>query len=166
MRTVILLIAFCLLSFSPLLAQTIDSMWLVNNYYKIERKIPMRDGVKLFTSIYVPKSKIEKHPILITRTPYSCKPYGENNLKDYWNSYQREYLKEGYIMVTQDVRGRWMSEGKFENVRPFNPGKQALNTWPVPVNGETGNRRPILMSVTSSVKEGHQVFRSGKKKNI
>ena len=79
----------------------------------------MRDGVRLFTSIYIPKDKSEKHPILMTRTPYSCAPYGENNFRPFWNSYEKEYFKEGYIMVIQDVRGRWMSEGKFENVRPF-----------------------------------------------
>ena len=84
----------------------------------------MRDGVKLFTSIYVPKDNSEDHPILITRTPYSCKPYGEDKWKDYWNSYQKAYLKEGYIMVTQDVRGRWMSEGNFVDIRPFNPDKK------------------------------------------
>ena len=114
-----------LISFSfHLLAQNADSIWFVNNYTKIERQIPMRDCIKLFTSIYIPKDKTEKHPILIKRTPYSCEPYGENKWKDYWNSYQKEYFKEGYIMVTQDVRGRWMSEGEFKDVRPFNPNKK------------------------------------------
>lgn len=105
-------------------AQNADSIWIVNNYTKMERKIPMRDGVKLFTSIYVPKTNLEDHPILITRTPYSCAPYGENRWKSYWNSYLKAYMREGYIMVTQDVRGRWMSEGDFVNVRPFNPDKK------------------------------------------
>lgn len=84
----------------------------------------MRDGVKLFTSIYLPKDSAQNHPILITRTPYSCAPYGESRFKAYWNSYQRAYLHAGYIMVTQDVRGRWMSEGQFEDVRPFNASKK------------------------------------------
>jgi len=92
----------------------------------MERQITMRDGIKLFTSIYVPKDNSENHPFLITRTPYSCAPYGENEWKDYWNSYLKYYLKEGYIMVTQDVRGRWMSEGDFVNVRPFNPDKKSV----------------------------------------
>ena len=107
-----------------LLAQNADSTWIVNNYYKIEKYIPMRDGIKLFTSIYIPKDKNDKHPILIKRTPYSCAPYGETIFKDWWNSYQKDYFKEGYIMVTQDVRGRWMSEGEFKDVRPFNPNKK------------------------------------------
>lgn len=105
-------------------SQDIDSAWIVNNYTKMERSIPMRDGIKLFTSIYIPKSNSEKHPILITRTPYSCAPYGEKNFKEYWNSYEKEYFKEGYIMVTQDVRGRWMSEGVYENTRPFKSNKK------------------------------------------
>ncbi len=83
----------------------------------------MRDGVKLFTSIYIPKDSSQKHPILMTRTPYSCAPYGEDQFKPYWYSYEKTYFREGYIMVTQDVRGRWMSEGDFENVRPFNAAK-------------------------------------------
>jgi putative CocE/NonD family hydrolase len=111
---------WCLLMF----AQNADSIWIVNNYTKMECMIPMRDGIKLFTSIYLPKDNSVKHPILITRTPYSCEPYGEDKWNDHWNSYQKEYFREGYIMVTQDVRGRWMSEGDFVNIRPFNPDKK------------------------------------------
>jgi putative CocE/NonD family hydrolase len=121
---ILILIFFYVVSFS----QNTDSTWFVNNYTKMEQYITMRDGVRLFTSIYIPKDKTEKHPVLITRTPYSCAPYGENNFKPYWDSYEKEYFKEGYIMVTQDVRGRWMSEGSFEDVRPFNPGKKNKET--------------------------------------
>ncbi len=106
-------------------AQNIDSTWIVNNYIKKEVYISMRDGKKLFTAIYIPKDTTEAHPILMTRTPYSCAPYGENNFDPYWwQSYNREYFKEGYIMVKQDVRGRWMSEDEFVNVRPFNSNKK------------------------------------------
>jgi len=122
MKNLFLLIAInCLITFVN--AQHEDSIWVVNNYTKIERQIPMRDGVKLFTSIYVPKDTAD-HPILLTRTPYSCNPYGENMYGDFWNSYQMEYLKEGYIRVIQDVRGRWMSEGDFVDLRPFDPDKK------------------------------------------
>ena len=100
-----------------------DSSWIRDNYYKIERSIPMRDGVKLFTAIYIPKDTTEDHPILMNRTPYSCSPYGENNFRAFWNIHWRYYMREGYIIVIQDVRGRWMSEGEFEDVRPFNPNK-------------------------------------------
>jgi putative CocE/NonD family hydrolase len=123
MKKLSFFIFFSLLSFI-LIGQNPDSIWIVNNYTKIERRIPMRDGIKLFTSIYIPKDNSVNHPILMERTPYSCAPYGEDRLKDYWNSYLKAYLREGYIMVIQDVRGRWMSEGDFEDVRPFNPDKK------------------------------------------
>ncbi|WP_315814618.1 CocE/NonD family hydrolase [Paraflavitalea speifideaquila] len=85
----------------------------------------MRDGVKLFTSVFLPKDATEKHPILLMRTPYSCAPYGENNFRsNLWVSHLRHYARENYILVTQDVRGRWMSEGAFVDVRPFNPDKK------------------------------------------
>jgi len=96
-----------------------DSAWIRENYYKMERSIPMRDGVKLFTTFYIPRDTTEKHPILLTRTPYSCAPYGADKWKNFFTGYLRYYLREGYIMVTQDVRGRWMSEGQFVDVRPF-----------------------------------------------
>jgi len=105
-------------------AQNSDSTWIVNHYIKKEVYIPMRDGVRLFTSIYLPKDHSEKHPFLMTRTPYSCAPYGEDKFKNYWSNHYKEYLRRGYIMVTQDVRGRWMSEGTFMDVRPYNPAKK------------------------------------------
>jgi putative CocE/NonD family hydrolase len=102
-----------------------DSAWVRDNYTKKEVYIPMRDGVKLFTSIYIPKDNTEKHPILLTRTPYSCSPYGEQNFRTaLWVSHLRYFARENYIFVTQDVRGRWMSEGEFVDVRPFNPNKK------------------------------------------
>lgn len=106
-------------------AQNADSTWFANNYIKKEVAIPMRDGVKLFTSILIPKDNTEKHPLLLKRTPYSCYPYGETKMGWLWESYQMQYLRENYIMVTQDVRGRWMSEGEFVDVRPFNKKKKA-----------------------------------------
>ena len=108
-----------LLATISVLAQNEDSTWFVNNYTKIEQQIPMRDGIKLFTAIYVPKDKTEKHPFLITRTPYSCSPYGTGKFPSIWYSYKMAYARENYIFVTQDVRGRYMSEGEFMDVRPF-----------------------------------------------
>ncbi len=105
-----------------------DSAWIKDHYYKMEKYIPMRDGVKLFTSIYLPKDTSQKHPILLTRTPYSCAPYGEANFSaNLWNRHWRYYARENYIIVTQDVRGRWMSEGEFVDVRPFNPHKKGTD---------------------------------------
>ncbi len=103
-----------------------DSAWIRENYYKIERSIPMRDGVKLFTSMYIPpKDTTERHPILMQRTPYSCAPYGEDKWPNFSAGYRRYYLREGYILVTQDVRGRWMSEGQFVDIRPFIKDKKS-----------------------------------------
>ncbi|MBA3632229.1 MAG: CocE/NonD family hydrolase [Acidobacteria bacterium] len=77
----------------------------------------MRDGVKLFTSIYEPKNKSAKYPILLNRTPYTVSPYGAGKFKTSLGP-DELFAREGYIFVYQDVRGRWMSEGKFENIRP------------------------------------------------
>jgi putative CocE/NonD family hydrolase len=120
---IFLRILLLLLPFSGY-TQRNDSAWIVKNYNKIERYIPMRDGVKLFTAIYIPKDDDEKHPILLNRTPYSCAPYGEDKFKPFWETFIKEYCNENYIMVYQDVRGRWMSEGEFVDVRPFNPNKK------------------------------------------
>src|SRR5260221_9652764 len=78
------------------------------NYVKQEHLIAMRDGVQLFTSIYVPKDATQKHPILMTRTPYSIGPYGAEK---YRNSLGPSslFLKEDYIFVYQDVRPRFLS---------------------------------------------------------
>jgi putative CocE/NonD family hydrolase len=121
MKKIYLLVLF-LLPFAAA-AQNADSVWFVNNYIKKEVSITMRDGVKLFTSIYSPKDQSEKHPILLTRTPYSVAPYG-TAYKAYWRTYMMRYCREGYIMVNQDIRGKYMSEGQFEVVRPFNPNKK------------------------------------------
>ena len=107
------------------IAQNFDSAWLSANYSKKEIMVPMRDGVKLFTSVYIPKDHTEKHPVLITRTPYSCAPYGENNHAASQRGHYKEYFRENYIIVKQDVRGRWMSEGLFMDVRPYNPAKKS-----------------------------------------
>lgn len=101
-----------------------DSAFIVNNYVKWERMVPMRDGTKLFTSIYIPKDSAVKHPILLTRTPYSSGPYGEDKFRSIWNTNHGLYAMKKYILVFQDVRGRFMSEGTFEDVRPFNPNKK------------------------------------------
>ena len=74
--------------------------------------IPMRDGVKLYTQVYVPKATGERYPILLTRTPYSVKDYGPNDFKAVLGP-TLEFTQEGYIVAYQDVRGKFRSEGKF-----------------------------------------------------
>lgn len=102
-----------------------DSALVAENYIKLERMIPMRDGVKLFTSIYIPKDENEKYPFLIKRTPYSSSPYGENNLDKRWLGPNKMLCQEKYIFVTQDVRGRYKSEGKFEDMTPAIDNKKS-----------------------------------------
>ena len=92
-------------------------------YEKEEVYIEMRDGVKLFTSIYSPKNPSGKCPILMFRTPYNAEPGGEQAFNFFTTIYER-YTDEEYILVFQDVRGRFMSEGEFVHVRPFIPGKK------------------------------------------
>ncbi len=96
--------------------------YVEENYNKIETTITMRDGVKLFTSIYTPKDNSKTYPILLQRTPYSTRPYGANKFKT--RIAPNEHLmKQGNIVVYQDVRGRWMSEGTYDNMRAYIPNK-------------------------------------------
>lgn len=96
------------------------------NYTKYEYRIPMRDGKKLFTTVYAPKDDSQTYPILLTRTPYSAGPYGADQYKSDLGP-SPLFGKEGYIFAYQDVRGRWMSEGEFVNMRPYRPTKNGPN---------------------------------------
>jgi putative CocE/NonD family hydrolase len=118
-----LLLTFAGLVFAaPALGQGKEAV--LAGYTKYEYRIPMRDGVKLFTAVYVPKDDSKPYPILMMRTPYSVGPYGADQYRDQLGP-SALFGKEGYIFVYQDVRGRWMSEGQFVNMRPHNPGKTA-----------------------------------------
>jgi len=97
---------------------------LRKKYDKKEVYITMRDGIRLFTSIYTPKNTSVKHPILMNRTPYNIEPGGADNFNFFMQGYSR-YVEEEYIMVFQDVRGRYMSEGKYEDIRPVIPDKRS-----------------------------------------
>ena len=97
-------------------AQGLD--YIKSHYTKHEYKIPMRDGVRLFTSIYLPKDETNRYPILLNRTPYSVRPYGVDQSKGDLGPHPA-FGNSGYIFAYQDVRGRWMSEGVFVNMRPI-----------------------------------------------
>ncbi len=88
-----------------------------DNYIKMERMIPMRDGIKLFTAIYIPKDSSQSYPFLLNRTPYSVRPYGEDNYPTRLGP-SSFFATEKYIFVSQDVRGRYMSEGEFREMSP------------------------------------------------
>lgn len=107
---------------SPLLSQGLE--YVKAQYTKHEFYIPMRDGVRLFTAVYIPKDRSGPYPILLNRTPYSISPYGADRYRENIGP-SPLFAKEGYIIVYQDVRGRWMSEGEFEHVRPHLPVKKS-----------------------------------------
>ena len=86
----------------------------------------MRDGTKLYTTIYSPRDVSQSYPIMMNRTPYSTQPYGEGRM-DQQIGPSRYMESEKYIFVHQDVRGRWMSEGDFDNMRPHVPGELPID---------------------------------------
>ena len=98
-----------------------------DNYSKKEVTIEMRDGTKLHTVIYAPKDQSKTYPILLQRTPYSCRPYGDGKFKTRIGP-NTQLMKEGNIVVYQDVRGRWMSEGVYDNMRAYIPNKKDNQT--------------------------------------
>ncbi|AKA35644.1 CocE/NonD family hydrolase [Flagellimonas lutaonensis] len=103
-------------------ATLVEENYVELHYNKQEVDIEMRDGVKLHTTIYSPKDTSKEYPILMQRTPYSSRPYGEGKFKKKIGP-NIHLMKEGNIIVYQDVRGRWLSEGHYENMRAYIPNK-------------------------------------------
>lgn len=100
-----------------------DAAWIRANYTKFEARVPMRDGVRLFTAVYVPNDRSQKYPILMHRTPYGSKPYGAAEYRELLGPSKR-FAYDGFIFVYQDVRGAYMSEGTFVDMRPHVEGKR------------------------------------------
>ena len=123
------LILFVLLTSTSFAQTTSSDTYVQNNFQKFEYKIPMRDGTKLHTAVYVPKdaSANNKYPFLMQRTCYSVAPYGPD-------AYPKSVgpsptlMRDKYIFVYQDVRGRWASEGKWTNMTPNLPDQQPAKT--------------------------------------
>ena len=111
---------------SKLTSEKKPDTYVQDNYDKKEVTITMRDGIKLHTTIYSPKDKSIKYPILMMRTPYSSQPYGEDTYREKIGP-NVHLMKEGNIIVYQDVRGRWMSEGTYDNMRAYIPNKKSDN---------------------------------------
>ncbi len=86
-------------------------------YWKREFRVPMRDGVKLFTQVYIPKDTSRSYPFLMVRTPFGVAPYGESHFQNRLGP-SESFDRSGYIFVFQDVRGRFQSEGLFVDMRP------------------------------------------------
>ncbi|MEO6813236.1 MAG: CocE/NonD family hydrolase [Ginsengibacter sp.] len=115
---------FCLFTLNSCYSQPTNTNvnYVKKNFTKIDTAITMRDGIKLYTIIYIPKDNSVKYPFLMERTPYSVAPYGEKN---YANSLgpNTDLMHGKYIFVYQDVRGRYMSEGFNLEVTPYIPHK-------------------------------------------
>lgn len=103
--------------------EEVSTTYVEDNYTKKEVDIEMRDGVELHTTIYTPKDTSKKYPIMMQRTPYSSQPYGDGKFKEKIGP-NIHMMQDGYIVVYQDVRGRWLSEGHYENMRAYIPNKE------------------------------------------
>lgn len=118
---------FYLLFLSPFISVAqadADAAWVKDNFTKKEYYIQMRDGIKLYTAVYEPKDVSQKYPILMQRTPYSCRPYGEANYRPRLGP-NTSLMKEKYIFVYQDARGRYKSEGRFREMTPAIDNKKS-----------------------------------------
>lgn len=91
------------------------------DYDKREVRIPMRDGVELFTIIYSPKDRRTTYPILLTRTAYGIGPYGPDDMRETIGP-SPAFAAAGYIVVYQDTRGKFESGGEFVHHRPLTHG--------------------------------------------
>lgn len=117
MRPTILGLISVLFTLSACAQTERNTNWVKENYTKKEYYVTVRDGVRLYTAVYSPKDSSQQWPILLQRTPYSCSPYGENNYRQRLGP-NAELMKEKYIFVYQDVRGRYKSEGNFREMTP------------------------------------------------
>ena len=99
-------------------AQAPDTSWFRAHYTKREIMIPMRDGVRLYARVFLPDDTTGRHPIVMVRTPYGNAPYGADAFPRSLDHITAAYAREHFIIVGEDVRGRWMSEGEFMDVRP------------------------------------------------
>lgn len=115
-------------------AQNIDSAFLRQNYDKFEYRIQMRDGVRLFTLVYVPKDKQQTYPFLLKRTCYNASNYDNFKISGQPSKY---LVRDKYILVFQDVRGRYMSEGIFDNMTPNIPGNDRSNKKAIDESSDT-----------------------------
>src|ERR1700744_1036647 len=101
-----------------------DLTYVKDNYDKQETYIAMRDGRRLYTVIYTPKDRGHPYPFLMERTPYSAGPYGDTVYKRSLGP-NPDLMHGQFIFVYQDVRGRYMSEGEFQEMTPHREGKKS-----------------------------------------
>lgn len=111
-----------------------DSLYMRERYEKFEYQIPMRDGIKLFTVVYMPKDKSKAYPVLMNRTCYNASNYANYQTFGHPSHY---LVDDGYILVFQDVRGRYMSQGQFNNMTPNIPGNNPKNKKDIDESSDT-----------------------------
>lgn len=111
-----------------------DSIYMRQHYDKTEYQISMRDGIKLFTVVYTPKDQSKKYPILLNRTCYNASGYADFKTYNHPSNY---LVRDKYILAFQDVRGRYMSEGTFDNMRPNIPGNNPKDKKAIDESSDT-----------------------------
>ncbi|GAB4092112.1 CocE/NonD family hydrolase [Flaviaesturariibacter terrae] len=126
----LVLLATSLASFS----QNPDSLYAREHYDMAEYRIPMRDGKKLFTIVYTPKDQSRAYPFLMNRTPYNASNHGSYRVSGQPSRY---LVRDGYIIVYQDVRGRYMSDGEYNNMTPNIPGNDPKNRSDIDESSDT-----------------------------
>ncbi|MGI9552967.1 MAG: CocE/NonD family hydrolase [Aurantibacter sp.] len=130
----ITLLIFLLVLVAEAYTQNADSLYVRQHYDLIEYRIPMRDGAELFTVVYTPKDKSQDYPILLNRTCYNASGYTDYQISGYPSGY---LLEDSYILAFQDVRGRYMSDGTFDNMRPNIPGNDPKNKTDIDESSDT-----------------------------
>ena len=130
-RAALLVLALTFSALAPIAALAEEdprAAYIRASYTKYEHQIPMRDGTRLWTTVYVPNDRGRSHPFLMVRTPYSVAPYGADRYRTRLGP-TAEWEREGFIFVFQDVRGQFMSEGEFVNMRPHRANKRGAEEF-------------------------------------
>ena len=130
----IILLFLCFIFSQDAFSQTVDSLFMVAHYDKSEHFVPMRDGVELYTIVYNPKDSAIEYPFLMNRTCYNASKY------EHYKTFGQPsdpLVREGYILVYQDVRGRYMSGGTFDNMTPNIPGNDVNNKKDIDESSDT-----------------------------
>ena len=134
MKKTSVIILLLMLGIGSIQAQAVDSLYVQQHYNLREYHIPMRDGAELFTIVYTPKDTSKKYPVLLNRTCYNASNYTDYQV----NRYPSDFLiRDGYILVYQDVRGRYMSDGTFDNMTPNIPGNDLKDTEAIDESSDT-----------------------------
>ncbi len=153
LRTLVFIASIASLYLHRASAQGVE--YIKAHYTKYEYRIPVREGKRLFTAVYVPKDQSRRYPIMLTRAPYSVRPCGADKYPENLGP-SPIFAKEGYIFAYQDVRGRWMSEGKFVNMRPHLDVKKVRKTLtkaPILSAGISRERTPARCTFIFRVRE-------------